>query len=153
LWGQAALAGGFQIGEMSSRATGMGNAFTAVADDASAAWYNPAGVAFSNGMQLMLGSSAIIAPGTDYTPNASTVSLPGFPPQAATTSKSQTFFVPHAYYTFWDKASNLGGSISINAPFGLETDWSPSSSLASSSTFSRISMININPSVIFKLND
>jgi len=153
LWGQSALAGGFQISEMSARASGMGNAFTAVADDASAAWYNPAGVAFSEGVHLMLGSSAIIAPGTDYTPNAATVSLPGFPPQAATSSKSQTFFVPHAYYTYWDNAANLGASISINAPFGLEIAWSPTSSLASSSTFSKISLVNINPSVIFKLND
>ncbi|MDQ6982615.1 MAG: outer membrane protein transport protein, partial [Mariprofundus sp.] len=91
--GQTAMAGGFQIGEMAARSTGMGNAFTAVADDASAAWYNPAGVAFSEDMQLMLGSSAIIAPGTDYMPNVATISLPGFPAQAATSSKSQIFIV------------------------------------------------------------
>jgi hypothetical protein len=69
----AALAGGFQIGEMSSRATGM---------------------------RAMVGAAGIIVPGTDYTPNAATISLPGFPPQAPTRSKSQSFLVPHAYYTY-----------------------------------------------------
>jgi len=150
---QSVQAGGFQIGEMSARSTGMGSAFTAVADDASAAWFNPAGVAFSEGMQVMLGSAAIIAPGTDYTPNAATVSLPGFPAQASTKSKNKTFFAPHVYYTFWDQAAGLGASISVNSPFGLETDWAPGSSLASSNTFSRLSMLAINPSVIFKLSD
>ena len=35
----SAMAGGFQIGEMATRASGMGSAFTAVSDDASAAWH------------------------------------------------------------------------------------------------------------------
>lgn len=150
---QPVQAGGFQIGEMSARATGMGSAFTAVADDASAAWYNPSGVAFTEGMRFMFGGAAIISPGTDYTPNAATISLPGFPPQASVRSKSKTFFVPHLYYTFRNKNADVGAAISINSPFGLETDWAPTSSLASSSTFSRISLLAINPSVIFKLSD
>ncbi len=36
------------------RATGMGNAFTAIADDADAVFYNPAGIAFNNGVELRL---------------------------------------------------------------------------------------------------
>jgi len=46
---QPAYAGGFQIGEMATRSAGMGSAFTAVADDPSAAWHNPAGVAYIHG--------------------------------------------------------------------------------------------------------
>jgi len=152
---QTAQAGGYQIAEMSTRATGMGNAFTAVADDASAAWYNPSGVAFSKGMNVMVGGAAIIAPGTDYTPNASTGSLAalGFPAPAATSSKSKTFFVPHAYFTYWDESTRLGASLSVNAPFGLETTWPATSSLDAKDTFGKISLVMINPSVIFKLSD
>jgi len=154
-WLQTAQAGGFQIGEMATRATGMGSAFTAVADDASAAWYNPAGVAFTDGAQIMVGGAGIIVPGVDYTPNASTGSLAalGFPAPAATSSKSKTLFVPHAYFTYWDENSRLGASLSINSPFGLETDWPATSSLAASNTFAQIQMAMINPSVIFKLSD
>jgi len=151
-WTHAAWAGGLAIGDKSARASGMGNAFTAVADDASAAWFNPAGVAFTTGTKIMLGSASIIVPGTKYSPNSATISLPGFTPQAATKSEGKTFFVPHLYYTYWDEKSMLGAAISVNAPFGLETDWSKTSSLASSSTVSKLSLVTINPSVIFKLN-
>jgi len=153
LWTNVARAGGLAIGDKSAHASGMGNAFTAVANDASAAWFNPAGVAFTKGTKIMLGNAAIIIPGTKYTPNSATVSLPGLPAQAATKSEGKTFFVPHLYYTYWDDKSKLGASISVNAPFGLETDWPKNSSLASSSTVSKLSLVTINPSVIFKFND
>ena len=42
----SAWAGGFNIYEMGARATALGGAFTATADDASALFYNPAGLAF-----------------------------------------------------------------------------------------------------------
>jgi len=152
-WLQTAQAGGFQIGEMSTRATGMGSAFTAVADDASAAWHNPAGVAFTTGSQVMLGGDAIIIPAVKYSSNAATKGLGGAPIVATAKSKNRTLFVPHGYYTFMDDRTNLGASISINSPFGLETEWPLTTPFKTKSTFSRIQMIMINPSVVFKLND
>jgi len=145
-WVQAVQASGYQVGEMSARSTGMASAFTAVADDASAAWHNPAGVAFMDGIQVMGGGAAIIAPGVDYTPN-------GLGATTADSSKSKTFFVPHAYFTYMDQGSKLGASLSVNAPFGLETDWRLGGPLQSSSTFSRINLLMVNPNVIFKVSD
>ncbi len=46
----------FSIYEMGVRAAGMGTAFTAVADDASAIFYNPAGIAFQSGMRMEMHS-------------------------------------------------------------------------------------------------
>jgi len=149
---QTAQAGGFQIGEMATRSAGMGSAFTAVADDASAAWHNPAGVAFTTGSQIMVGGDAIIAPGATYTPNAASIGARG-PITVSSSAKSNTFFVPHAYYTYMDESSRLGASISINAPFGLETEWPDTAPFAKKATFSRIQMLMVNPSVIFKLSD
>jgi len=150
---QGALAGGFQIGEMATRASGMGSAFTAVADDASAAWHNPAGVAFTEGSQLMGGSAVIIVPGSKYTSNSSTLGVGSVPITASVDANSKNFFVPHAYYTYMDKDSGLGASLSINAPFGLETDWPETTPFKTKSTFSRIQMLMINPSVVYKIND
>ncbi|OIO69144.1 MAG: hypothetical protein COW19_01520 [Zetaproteobacteria bacterium CG12_big_fil_rev_8_21_14_0_65_55_1124] len=142
-----AVAGGFQIGEMATRASGMGSAFTAVADDASAAWHNPAGVAFTQGSQLMGGSAVLIVPGVKYSPNSST------PVQRSTQEGGGTFFVPHAYYTYMNESSGLGGSIGVNSPFGLETDWPTTGPFASKNTYSRIQMFQVNPSAVYKVSD
>ncbi|NWF36504.1 outer membrane protein transport protein [Mariprofundus sp. KV] len=137
---QSAQAGGFMIGEMATRSTGMGSAFTAIADDASAAWHNPAGVAFTQGGQIMVGSDLIL---TSNQYERATV----------TKAKDGTFFVPHAYFTYWDEGSKLGAALSINAPFGLETDWPTTAPFAGKNTFSRINMVLVNPSIVFQLSD
>src|SRR5258708_3578060 len=46
-WGSA-----FSIQEIGTRATGMGGAFIAVASDGSALYYNPAGIAFQDGLRM-----------------------------------------------------------------------------------------------------
>jgi len=147
------LAGGFQISEMATRATGMGSAFTAVADDASAAWHNPAGVAFTTGSQLMGGADALVVPGAKYTPNASSTGVGGAAVTTSTQAASKTFIVPHAYYTYMHASSGLGASIGVNSPFGLETDWPTTGPFASKNTFSRIRMIMVNPSLVYKIGD
>ncbi|HCS12439.1 MAG TPA: hypothetical protein DIW28_01395 [Zetaproteobacteria bacterium] len=144
----SAMAGGFQIGEMATRASGMGSAFTAVADDASAAWHNPAGVGFSQGNQIMGGGVGLIVPGAKYSPNASTTGG-----GSSTQAKSKTFLVPHAYYTYMNEASGLGGSIGINSPFGLETNWPATGPFASKNTYSRIQMFQVNPSLVYRISD
>jgi len=141
-----AFAGGFMIGEMATRASGMASAFTAVADDASAAWHNPAGVAFTTGNQLMLGGDVLIT-SNEFSTNTSNPSHPG-----VADAGSKAFIIPHAYYTF-NNGSSLGASLSINAPFGLETDWPETGPFAAKSTFSRLNMVMINPSVVFQVSD
>lgn len=146
---QPAHAGGFQIGEMAARATGMGSAFTAVSDDASAAWFNPAGVAFMHGVQAMVGSDVIIVPSVDFATNSANP----WPVTASAGSKSETFFVPHAYFTYTDENSRFGTALSINSPFGLKTDWPATTPFASKNTFSQIRMVMVNPSIIYKISD
>lgn len=149
----SALAGGFQIGEMATRASGMGSAFTAVADDASAAWHNPAGVGFSQGNQIMGGGVALIVPGARYSPNASSKGVGGAPVAASAQAASKTFFIPHAYYTYMNESSGLGAALGINSPFGLETNWPTTGPFASKNTFSRIQMFQVNPSVVYRVSD
>jgi len=149
----SAFAGGFQISEMATRSTGMGSAFTAVADDASAAWHNPAGVAFTTGSQLMGGADALVVPGAKYSPNASSTGVGGAAVTTYTQAASKTFIVPHAYYTYMHEPSGLGASIGINSPFGLETDWPTTGPFASKNTFSRIRMIMVNPGLVYRISD
>jgi long-chain fatty acid transport protein len=50
---------GFQVMTQGARATGMGLAFTGVADDPSAIFFNPAGMGFQEHFSLMIGGSVL----------------------------------------------------------------------------------------------
>ena len=143
-----AQAGGFQIGEMGVRAMGMANAFTAVADDPSAQWYNPAGAAFLDGTRVAAGGDLVLVPGMKFSTNALNPAHP-----SSATTKSKTLFVPHLYlsHAFADKP--LAAGIGVNSPFGLETDWPENGPFAISNTFSQIRMVSLNPNVSWKIND
>ena len=147
LFSSQAFAGGYMVPEVATRSAGMGSAFTAVADDASAAWHNPAGVAFMQGSHLMVGGDVILT-NNSFATNASNPLHP-----ASTDAGKGTFFIPHAYLTHWYEDSNMGVSLSINAPFGLETDWPATAAFASKNTFSRLNMVMINPSLVYKVSD
>ncbi len=151
-----AQANGFQLAEQGIRAMGMGNAFTAVADDASAMWYNPAGIAFLKGGNLMIGGLGIIAPKIDFTSNSSNSSGAG----VTGSSDRKNFLIPNFHMTFTDPKMGMSYGLSVTSPFGLESDWtgspldtttSPSS--LKSTTFSRVEMFNVNPNIAFKISD
>jgi len=152
LGAQTVHAGGFFIGEMATRSTGMASAFTAVADDASAAWHNPAGIAFTTGKQLMVGGDVLFTK-NDYSSNTSTKGAGGVPITNTSKAKNGTFFIPHAYLTYREEGSKLGATLGINAPFGLETDWPTTAPFGNANTFSRINMVMVNPSVAYQVSD
>ena len=62
-----ALAGGFNIYEMGARATALGGAFTATADDASAIFYNPAGLAWLEEGWSVSANVSLISPTSKFT--------------------------------------------------------------------------------------
>ena len=61
------FAGGYQLNEQDARAVGMGGAFVATASDPSAIYFNPAGLAFQSGINVLGGINFII-PSTTYSP-------------------------------------------------------------------------------------
>ena len=141
-------AGGYQVPEMSVKGMGMGNAFTAVADDASAAWFNPAALAFQKD-NMMTAGAVLIKPNNEFTKNNITYE-----------TKSSTYFIPHAYLGYKQNNSPLSFGLAINAPFGLAMNWRNSgadfaknTAGAANVTFSEIRMVNLNPSIAYKLNN
>jgi len=144
-----AMASGYQLSDQSVRAMGMADAFTAVADDASAVWYNPAGLAFQQAPQISLGMVNVYIPPIDFTSNASN---PFMPPATTARSKRQNAVLPQLYMTYASPTSDISFGLGINSPFGLKTDWT-GTALANASTFSRIQMVNINPTLAYKITD
>ncbi len=107
------FAGGFQLNEHSARAMAMGGAFTGLADDPSAIYFNAAGITQLNGIHLMLGST-MIAPVFSFRGVAPTVT--------EYDATKQTFFPVHFYATYGvnkDLAIGLG----FTSPFGLGSKW------------------------------
>ena len=107
------LAGGFQLNEHGSRPMGLGGAFTAIANDASAVYWNGAGLSFLEGTNIILGS-AIIAPRTSFRGPAPLIDK--------TSMDAQDFFVPHFFITHKvNEMFSFGAGVSV--PFGLGTRW------------------------------
>jgi long-chain fatty acid transport protein len=153
LLAQPAFAGGFMIGEQGARAEGMGGAFTGVADDPSALWFNPAGIAFQKGIIATAGLD-VIMPNYKYTDPTTGLSY---------TAAKKTFVTPQGYLVYNTGSLPVAFGLAINTPFGLSTDWTSSGApftatanpalIPATVTFSKIEMLNINPSVAYKIND
>jgi len=111
---QSVFASGFQINEHGAKGMSLAGAYTGLASDASAVYYNPAGLSFLNGTNI-LGGVTLIAPGAKYkNPGTGT----------ETEMESQTFTPINFYLThkFSDKVS---AGISVNNQYGLGTKWDP----------------------------
>ena len=105
-------AGGFQLNEHGARAMGMGGAFTAIADDPSAMYFNGAGLTQLAGWNIMVGTS-FIAPRSEFR---------GIAPEITSyKTNAQTFIIPNGYATY--SAGNWAAGLAFNVPFGLGTEW------------------------------
>lgn len=116
----SAWAGGFNIYEMGARATALGGAFTATADDASALFYNPAGLAWQpEGWQLSLNVSPI-SPSNAYAiaTGPTAVAYPGEP----TGKTADAWFFPTGAYATYKRGAWSGG-FGFFTPFGLGVEW------------------------------
>src|SRR6516225_5897589 len=91
--------------------------------------------------------------------NMGSVTAPGTPIQqptrgtAVTKSYDADFFhstVPQ-FYVAYKFNEQLSFGLGVNAPFGLETNYSPTSVVRYNATDSRITNVNINPSVSYKI--
>ncbi len=142
-----AHAGGFQIPEMDVKAMGMAHAVTAIADNPSANWFNPAGLAFQQGNALTIGGTLIL-PKVDFTSNTSNP----FNPTTSSADK-KTLLVPHTYIAGTSDDLGISYGIGINAPFGLEMEWPTTAVFSAAAQYGRLQAVNINPNIAFKVND
>ena len=84
--------------EQGAKAHGMGGAFTGLADDATAVYFNPAGITQLEGTQVSLGFSIPTVDGKFK--SAGTSGMPGASAGSETDLERQTFFIPNFLYHF-----------------------------------------------------
>ncbi len=109
------FASGFQINEHSARAMAMGGAFAGLANDPSAIFFNPAGIAQLNGTHFMAGVTLI-------SPKAS---FRGPAPSVKEYDLQHQLFTPINFYFTQQISKKFYFGISVNNPYGLGTKWEP----------------------------
>jgi long-chain fatty acid transport protein len=116
LQGSASWAAGFGLNEQSAKAMGIGGAFTAIADGPSAMFFNPAGLATLEGLQLEAGF-AFVAPTASYTGT-----VPGLGVNTTVDATKNYFVVPDVYasYRIHDR---IAAGLGFFVPYGLAMEW------------------------------
>ena len=133
-------------------AAGMGNAFTAQANDPSALNYNPAGMTQLSGVQTMFGAFA--AGGTTHFTS----------PTGATTTGDRGGSIawpPPAHVYLTANLGDLGvtslsrvtAGIGLVSPFGSMTRYPEDGPFRTATTFTTMPLIDIKPTLAYKVND
>lgn len=139
---------GFALFEHGNRAMAMGGAFTGLADDPSALYWNPAGTAFQldEGVKVMAGVTFITATQDFYGDSP----YPGDGYQAS--QQDQTFFPPH-FYVIYPLNDRLAVNFAMMTPFGLGTWWDEDHAGRFISKRADLKLYNFSPSIAYKVND
>lgn len=113
----SAFGAGFSIFEQGAKASGMAGAFVATADDPSAVFYNPAGIANQRQLSILAGGT-LINFSNEFTGD------PNSPLTSGVEGKyNRHTFVPPNMYAVVPIGNNLSVGVGVFAAFGLRTDW------------------------------
>lgn len=143
----AAFGSGFAIFEQGAKATAMGGAFAATADDPSAIWYNVAGIAQQRKAEILVGGTAI-----NFSNN-----FTGDPGDTLTSGKTgeyaaHTFVPPNAYMVIpWGQ--NITFGVGVFTPFGLRTNWKEPWVGRFVSRDANVKSLSVEPAVAWQTSD
>lgn len=132
---------GFLVYNQDAASAGMANAFTAVADNASAVFYNPAGINQLEGTQIRSGFQVVI-PYTSFRGSDS-----GY--ETDMHDKISVPLTGYITHKINDKISIGGG---IFTPFGLVTEWPSRWEGDYVSTYSALRTFFVNPAVSIQVH-
>jgi long-chain fatty acid transport protein len=146
LWGLVlapgkSLAAGFALYEFGARGNALGGTLVGRADDASAVYFNPAGITQLEGEWIMAGVTAI-------SPSAKIEAVDW----GTGKNRDKTFWPPHMYYTKQISDTQWWG-VGIFTRFGLGTDFDPDWFGRYNHYKTEITSLSLNPVYAWKLNE
>jgi long-chain fatty acid transport protein len=146
------FAAGFRLPEAGAKAMGMGFAFTAQADDASAIYFNPAGLTQLKGQNVMVGVTYVRENGAEFT---GTTAVDNTTAIKNETQKSLNFFIPNAYYTKTNASTGFAYGVGIFSPFGLGQEYNDRNTSIFRNQITKIDLMTVvvNPTIAFKVNE
>ncbi len=137
---------GFLIYEHGAAAMGMAGAFIGLANDATAIFHNPAGIAWLEGTQVSLGATLIF-------PSYS-LTLPNWPIAAEQNVETVSkVFYPPSFYITHKFSDRIVAGLGFFAPYGLGLEWPEDYPLRYIATRDDMKTFFINPTVAFKATD
>ncbi|HKO54240.1 MAG TPA: outer membrane protein transport protein [Thermoanaerobaculia bacterium] len=145
----AAYGTGFQVHAQGARAMGMGLAFTAVSDDASGVYYNPAGLVWEK-TRFDVVAGAMLARNIDATFRGAAP----FPGAGVTEEERKgNNVLPELYGRFGSGRTRF--AIGAYTPFGLPITWDNPNTFTGRfvSQRSLLRTVNINPTVAFRVSN
>ncbi|MEI6827702.1 MAG: outer membrane protein transport protein [Desulfuromonadales bacterium] len=151
-----AMAAGLKVNEQGAKAMGMGNAFAAQADDPSALFFNPAGIAFLKGTQVSLGATTIYMPQTEFN---GTAPLSGSAPSGVGSTpifektKEDLAVAPTAYVTHSFEGMPVTVGLGINSIYPLARSWDDSSAFRAEIMNISVKSINFQPTVAYRFDN
>ncbi|HOX57185.1 MAG TPA: outer membrane protein transport protein [Candidatus Paceibacterota bacterium] len=147
LSGPSALANGFRLAGQDAFATGRGEAFVATADNASAVYYNPAGLAQLDGSNLRAGGYGIYLDPT-FRP-------PGGRSNSGTTYSVDDHYavVPQLFYAYAPEDFPLCFGFGAYAPYGGDLSWPQDTGFRTVATKGSLTYLRMNPVVALRLGD
>jgi long-chain fatty acid transport protein len=133
---------GFRIPNQDAEAIARGNAFVATANNASALYYNPAGITQLDGFRVQLGLHALSA-NADYTSPAG--------------NEAETEFeispVPQIYATAALPKTPLTLGLGVYVPHGLGLEWPEDTGFRTLALEGRMTYATLNPVVAWRIGD
>jgi long-chain fatty acid transport protein len=137
---------GFMIYEHGAAAMAMAGAFTSLANNPTALWHNPAGMAWLEGTQIMGGATIIFPSGS--------ADFPDYPGSPSYNQVHKIFYPPHFYLTHQlSKKAVIG--LGVFSPYGLGLEWPDPETFPWRylGTKGDMATFFVNPAIAFKLTD
>ena len=136
----------------SAAAAAMGNAFVAQADDPSALHYNPAGMTQLHGFQTLFGTT-LIGGTTQFTSPTGAQVTGDRNGSVAWPPPGHVYLVANLKDLGLSALGNFTAGIGMNNPFGSLTRYPNDGPFRTAITFTTLPLLDIKPTIAYKLND
>jgi len=136
--GSSARAAGIAVDLQSARGVGMAGSLVGAVDDASGIYFNPAGIAQGQGLEVMLGAAPIIPQFTVKSPAGN--NLEGV----------SNIITPIHTYATWGIDDNWTVGLGITTPYGLKVEWPAGWEAREIIIKSDLKIFDINPTVAYR---
>jgi len=135
-----AVANGFRLPDQDARATARGEAFAATADNASAIYYNPAGIGMLPGHNSRVGVYGI-SMNVDY----------DSPTGGSSQTDNSLVPIPHLFYSYGFDTLPIAVGIGVYSPYGLKNEWPEDTGFRSIALKSELTTATVNPVIAWRI--